>query len=91
MVSGPNFVGMHGYGRSSVSILISESMEIPSRPLDASLRMSITDLSRGSRTNVVNVVGQLESGVIQVGDSVTSEPGGNKGTVRSKEFPVEVD
>lgn len=31
---------------------------------------------------MVNVVGRLESGFLQVGDSVVSEPGGNQGTVR---------
>ena len=44
--------------------------------------MSVTDMSKGSRTNFVNVVGRLESGVLQVGDAVISEPGGNLGMVR---------
>jgi translation elongation factor EF-1alpha len=46
--------------------------------------MSVTDISKGSRTNVVNVAGRLESGVLQVGDAITVEPGGNRGTVRCK-------
>jgi hypothetical protein len=46
----------------------------------------VTDVSKGSRTNVVNVIGRLESGVLQVGDAIVSEPGGNLGTVRCK-FP----
>jgi translation elongation factor EF-1alpha len=86
MVQRSKFVGVHGSILYRLFILISESMEIPSRPLDSPLRMSISDLSRGSRANVVNVVGQLESGIVQVGDSVISEPGGNKGTVRSEDL-----
>ena len=85
MVQRSKFVRVHGSVLSRLFILTSESMEIPSRPLDSPLRMSISDLSRGSRANVVNVVGQLESGIVQVGDSVISEPGGNKGTVRSED------
>lgn len=57
---------------------------MPSRSLDLPLRISVSDISKGSRTNVVNVVGRVESGVLQVGDIVISEPGGNRGTVRSK-------
>ena len=56
---------------------------MPSRSLDLPLRISISDISRGSRTNIVNVVGRVESGVLQLGDNVISEPGGNRGTVRS--------
>lgn len=44
--------------------------------------MSIADISKGSRTNVVNVTGRLESGIVQVGDAVISEPGNLRGTVR---------
>jgi translation elongation factor EF-1alpha len=85
MVQRSKFVRVHGSVLFRLFILTSESIEIPSRPLDSPLRMSISDLSRGSRANVVNVVGQLESGIVQVGDSVISEPGGNKGTVRSED------
>jgi elongation factor 1-alpha len=63
--------------------LILETIEVPSRSLDLPLRISVTDISKGSRTNVVNVVGRIESGVLQVGENVISEPGGNCGTVRS--------
>ena len=31
---------------------------------------------------MVNVTGRLESGILQVGDTVISEPGGLRGTVR---------
>src|SRR5579859_5830951 len=59
-------------------------MEVPSRSLDLPLRISVSDVSKGSRANIVNVAGRVESGVLQVGDNVISEPGGNRGTVRSK-------
>jgi translation elongation factor EF-1alpha len=48
------------------------------------MRMSISDTSKGPRANIVNVVGRLESGVLQVGEDVVSVPGGNRGTVRCK-------
>lgn len=44
--------------------------------------MSITDISKGARTNLVNVTGRLESGILQVGDVVISEPGNLRGTIR---------
>jgi len=59
-----------------------ESLQIPSRSLDDPLRLSIADVSRGSRANVVNVTGRIDSGVLQIGDQVVLEPGGNRGSVR---------
>ena len=65
-------------------ILISELLEIPSRSIDLPLRLSIMDISKGSRANVLNITGRLESGVMQLDDSIISEPGGNKGIVICK-------
>jgi len=73
-------LGMVIVNRQSNSL---ERIEVPSRPLDSPLRISVTDIAKGSRTNVVNVVGRVESGFLQVGDNVIAEPGGNHGTVRS--------
>lgn len=75
--------GMHRFAVKWGTFSFLESIDIPLRSLELPLRMSITDISKGSRANVVNVVGRLESGFLQVGDTIISEPGGNKGTVRS--------
>lgn len=81
--TGPTLLECLGIVTPEWSIWYPETIEVPSRSLDLPLRISITDLSKGSKINVVNVVGRVESGVLQVGESVTSEPGGNRGTVRS--------
>jgi elongation factor 1 alpha-like protein len=65
-------------------ILSIEFIEPPSRSLDLPLRLSISDVSRGSKANVFHVTGRLESGVLQVGDEVISEPGGHRGNIRCK-------
>lgn len=74
--------GMHRFAVKRGTFSFLESIDIPHRPLELPLRMSITDISKGSRANMVNVVGRLESGFLQVGDTITSEPGENQGTVR---------
>jgi len=87
-LSGENVVS-HSYNKqlswfSGSSLLQSlELLEIPSRSIDLPLRLSIMDISKGSRANVLNITGRLESGVMQLDDSIISEPGGNKGIVIS--------
>lgn len=63
-------------------MLILESIDIPPRAIDLPLRMSVTNILKGSRTNVANVVGRIESGVLQLGDSVVFQPGGERGIVK---------
>jgi elongation factor 1 alpha-like protein len=79
--SGPSLLQCIGLALY-LAILMLESLDTPSRSIDLPLRLSISDISKGSRANVVNIVGRLESGVLQIGDSIISEPGGNKGSVR---------
>ena len=86
--SGPTLLECLGMSVEN-ECLSQESIDIPLRSLDLPLRVSISDISRGSRANVVNVTGHVDSGVIQVGDEIASEPGGNSGSVRSESVFVE--
>jgi elongation factor 1 alpha-like protein len=64
------------------ALIYVESVDVPKRSLDLPLRLSINDISKTSKTNVVTVTGKIESGILQLGDDIISEPGDYKGTVR---------
>jgi hypothetical protein len=52
-----------------------ESVQIPSRSLDIPLRMSITDISKGSRATYCERGRSTGLGVLQIGDVIVSKPG----------------
>jgi translation elongation factor EF-1alpha len=81
--SGPTLLESLGTG-GFCSCSYIESIDAPKRPLDLPLRLSITDIFKTSRNNVVTVTGRVESGILQLGDDIITEPGENKGTVRCK-------
>jgi elongation factor 1 alpha-like protein len=79
--TGPTLLETLGIAISGVSNV--ESVPQPSRSLDLPLRMSIADISKGPRANLVNVVGRVDSGILQIGDVILSKPGDSKGVVKS--------
>jgi len=87
--SGPTLLECLGLPSIFLCLII-ESIEIPTRSFDMPLRMSITNISKGPRANIVNLTGRLDSGLMQLGEAVISEPGGSKGVIKSKRHPREV-
>jgi len=61
-----------------------ESIDPPVRSLYQPLRVSITDVSIGPKPNVASIRGRVESGILQIEDSVVAQPGVNKGVVKGK-------
>ena len=54
-------------------------------PVQAPLRMQITDVFRGSITNPLSISGRISSGNVQVGDSVVIQPSGETAIIRAIE------
>ncbi len=59
------------------------------RALDKALRMTISDIFRGSIQNPLSVSGRLDAGTVQVGEQVVIMPSGETAQIRSLEVDDE--
>ena len=67
-----------------------DTFEVPVRAVDKPLRLSINDFYKGgSGGSSVTVIGRLDSGSIQVGESLQVMPIGEFGTVKAMEVNEE--
>jgi elongation factor 1 alpha-like protein len=80
--TGPTLLESIGCSASHV-FLISESVKPATKSVDLPLRMSITDVVKGSKATSITVSGRLDTGILQEGDEVVIQPGRHLGTVRS--------
>ncbi len=61
----------------------------PEELVKAPLRLQITDVFRGSITNPISVSGRLAAGNVQIGDTVLTQPSGEKAIVKGIEISAE--
>ncbi|KAI9712672.1 MAG: Hsp70 suppressor, GTPase facilitates ribosomal subunit dissociation [Bogoriella megaspora] len=57
------------------------------RGIEKPLRMSVSDIFRGSVTNPLSITGRIEGGNIQIGDQILVQPAGETATIKG----IEVD
>jgi elongation factor 1 alpha-like protein len=74
-------------GRTLVEEL--EATEPYSYALDKPLRMTISDVFRGSVQNPLSISGRIDAGSLQVGDQILTMPSGETATIRSLEVDGE--
>lgn len=74
-------------GPPLVSIL--ESSEPTIRALEKPLRLTINDIFRGSITHPLSISGRLDSGTIQIGDSILCMPSDEPATIKGIEVDME--
>jgi len=65
-----------------------DKFEPPTRLLEKPFRLSVSDFFKGGIGSMggVTVAGRIETGTIQVGESVTVIPGGEYGVVKGKKY-----
>lgn len=59
--------------------------------LDRPLRMTIADVFRGGIQNPLSISGRIESGSLQIGESILIQPSGELATVRSLDLENDTD
>lgn len=64
-----------------------EASEPKNRALEKPLRLTINDVFRGSGQNPLSISGQIEAGVLQVGDVVLALPSRETATIKAIELP----
>ncbi|KAF7162350.1 hypothetical protein CNMCM5623_007695 [Aspergillus felis] len=74
-------------GRTLVEEL--EATEPYSYALDKPLRMTISDVFRGSVQNPLSISGRIDAGSLQMGDQILTMPSGETATIRSLEVDGE--
>jgi elongation factor 1 alpha-like protein len=77
-------------GKSLVDAL--ESAEPAKRSVDQPLRLTIGDVFRGGITNPISISGRIDTGSVQIGDTILAMPSNETATVKSIEVehePVE--
>ncbi|RLL99620.1 hypothetical protein CFD26_108194 [Aspergillus turcosus] len=74
-------------GRTLVEEL--EATEPYSYALDKPLRMTISDVFRGSVQNPLSISGRIDTGSLQMGDQILTMPSGETATIRSLEVDGE--
>ncbi|GJN90750.1 hypothetical protein Rhopal_003764-T1 [Rhodotorula paludigena] len=77
-------------GQSLVTEL--DCLDVPTRALDAPLRIPIANVFKGQSATAsgLAVVGRVESGIVQVGETLAALPGDESGTVRALEVDGEL-
>lgn len=70
-------------------ITVLESSEPITRALEKPLRLTINDIFRGSVTQPLSISGRLDSGSIQIGDSVLCMPSAEAATIKGIEADSE--
>ena len=74
-------------GRTLIEEL--ETAEPHAHSLDKPLRMTISDVFRGSVQERLSISGRIEAGSLQIGDQILTMPSGEKATIRSLEVDDE--
>ncbi|KAI9144006.1 P-loop containing nucleoside triphosphate hydrolase protein [Paraphysoderma sedebokerense] len=68
-----------------------DNFEVPQRPVDKPFRLSIVDFYKGGASGgSVTIIGRVDSGYFQVGETLTVMPLGESGVVRSIELNDEI-
>lgn len=69
-----------------------ERIDLPQRGLDKALRLSVADVFRGDIRSPLSISGRIESGTLQVGDTILALPANETAIIKSIEVqdsPVE--